>query len=148
MMKKRFPKKKLVSVVPPKMGASKSIMTHTPHKLHLSEEILEWCLLPGLATSEIDGSLIAFVVIALYYGYDRLTQTIAEKWAGIDASLLASYAALVAIAVVAAALLLGLWDMVAGRSPNTSQRVMRWRVVLQFVAICLAMAALYVSARY
>jgi hypothetical protein len=119
------------------------VISETEARAGVTGHHVRYVLAFGLA-----GSLIAFVVIALYYGYDRLTQTIAEKWAGIDASLLASYAALVAIAVVAAALLLGLWDMVAGRSPNTSQRVMRWRVVLQFVAICLAMAALYVSARY
>ena len=119
------------------------VISETEARAGVTGHHVRYVLAFGLA-----GSLIAFVVIALYYGYDRLTQTIAEKWAGIDASLLASYAALVAIAVMAAALLLGLWDMVAGRSPNTSQRVMRWRVVLQFVAICLAMAALYVSARY
>ena len=56
---------------------------------------------------------------------------------------------MIALAVVATVLLLGLWDMVSGRSPNTSQRVMRWRVVLvQFIAICLVMAALYLSAKY
>jgi hypothetical protein len=31
---------------------------------------------------------------------------------------------------------------------NTSQRVMRWRVVLQFIALCLVMAALYLSGKY
>jgi hypothetical protein len=36
--------------------------------------------------------------------------------------------------------------MVSGRSLSTSQKVMRWRVVLQFIAICLVMAALYLAA--
>jgi Hypoxia induced protein conserved region len=94
------------------------------------------------------GSAIAFVGIGLYFGYGTLTQTISEKWSQIDPTVLASYVVLIALAVVAAALLFGLWDMVAGRSPSTSQRVMRWRVVLQFIAICLAMAALYISAKY
>jgi Hypoxia induced protein conserved region len=94
------------------------------------------------------GSAIAFVGIGLYFGYSTLTQAISEKWSRVDANVLASYAVLVALAVAAAMLLLGLWDMVAGRSPNTSQKVMRWRVVLQFVAILLAMAALYLSAKY
>lgn len=93
------------------------------------------------------GSAIAFVGIGLYFGYGTLTQAIAETWSRIDVNVLASYAVLLALAVAAAVLLLGLWDMVAGRSPNTSQRVMRWRVVLQFIAICLAMAALYLSAK-
>ena len=94
------------------------------------------------------GSVIAFIGIGLYFGYGTLTQSISEKWSRIDPTALASYAVLVALAVTAAVLLLGLWDMVAGRSPNTSQKVMRWRVVLQFVAILLAMAGLYLSANY
>ena len=94
------------------------------------------------------GSVIAFIGIGLYFGYGTLTQSISEKWSRIDPTVLASYAVLVALAVTAAVLLLGLWDMVAGRSPNTSQKVMRWRVVLQFVAILLAMAGLYLSANY
>jgi NADH:ubiquinone oxidoreductase subunit H len=65
-----------------------------------------------------------------------------------DLATLVSYAIMIALAVVATVLLLGLWDMVSGRSLNTSQRVMRWRVVLQFIAICLVMAALYLSAKY
>ncbi|MEZ5817835.1 MAG: twin transmembrane helix small protein [Hyphomicrobiaceae bacterium] len=37
-------------------------------------------------------------------------------------------------------LLAGLWNMVrAGSSPNLSQKLMRWRVGLQFVAIVIAM---------
>jgi hypothetical protein len=35
--------------------------------------------------------------------------------------------------------------MVSGGSLNISQRVMRWRVVLQFIALCLVMGALYLS---
>jgi nitrogen fixation-related uncharacterized protein len=41
----------------------------------------------------------------------------------------------VAIGVVGVILLLGLWNMVRGGSPNTSQRLMRLRVLFQFVAI-------------
>jgi hypothetical protein len=92
------------------------------------------------------GSIIAFALIGLYSGYDRLTQMISEMSARIDRTMLVSSAVMVALAVVAAVLLLGLWEMVSGRSPNTSQRVMRWRVVLQFIAICLVMATLHLSA--
>jgi cytochrome bd-type quinol oxidase subunit 2 len=92
------------------------------------------------------GSVIALVLIGLYFGYDKLTQTISQV--RVNYSVLVPYAVLVAVAVVAAVLLLGLWDMVSGRSANTSQRVMRWRVVLQFIAVCLAMAALYLSAKF
>jgi len=42
-------------------------------------------------------------------------------------------------------LLAGLWNMLRGGSPNTSQLLMRWRVVLQFIALCLVMAAIYLA---
>ncbi|MDP2620460.1 MAG: twin transmembrane helix small protein [Hyphomicrobiales bacterium] len=48
-----------------------------------------------------------------------------------------------AVAAVAVVLLLGLWNMLRGGSGNLSQKLMRWRVVLQFLAIILIMAALY-----
>ena len=44
-------------------------------------------------------------------------------------------------------LLLGLLNMMRGGSPNTSQRLMRLRVLLQFVAIVVAMAALWAMGR-
>ncbi len=37
-------------------------------------------------------------------------------------------------------LLAGLWVMVRGKSPNLSQKLMRWRVGLQFVAVILLVA--------
>lgn len=39
---------------------------------------------------------------------------------------------------------LGLWNMVRkGSSPSLSQTLMRWRVGLQFLAIAIAMIAVY-----
>lgn len=52
--------------------------------------------------------------------------------------------ALVAVAVVLA---VGLWNMLRHGSANLSQRLMRWRVVLQFVAVVLMMTALYFGMR-
>jgi hypothetical protein len=49
-------------------------------------------------------------------------------------------AAVVAVALV---LLLGLANMMRGGSPNTSQRLMRLRVLLQFVAIVVIMGVLW-----
>jgi hypothetical protein len=49
----------------------------------------------------------------------------------------------VAIGVVGVILLLGLWNMVRGGSPNTSQRLMRLRVLFQFVAIVVIMAFIW-----
>jgi hypothetical protein len=53
----------------------------------------------------------------------------------------------IALAAVAFVLLLGLINMMRGGSPDTSQRLMRMRVLLQFVAIVIAMAALWAMSR-
>ena len=49
----------------------------------------------------------------------------------------------VAIGAVAVVLLLGLFNMMRGGSANTSQKLMRLRVLLQFVAIIVIMATLW-----
>lgn len=49
-------------------------------------------------------------------------------------------AAIIAVAVV---LLLGLINMMRGGSPNRSQKLMRLRVLLQFVAIIVIMATIW-----
>jgi hypothetical protein len=50
-----------------------------------------------------------------------------------------------ALAAVFIVLVLGLWNMMRGGSPNRSQRLMRWRVGLQFVAIILIMAVIWIA---
>jgi hypothetical protein len=40
-------------------------------------------------------------------------------------------------------LLAGLWNMMRGTSPNLSQTLMRWRVLLQFAAIVIGMLLVY-----
>ena len=52
-----------------------------------------------------------------------------------------------AIGAVAIVLLLGLFNMMRGGSPHTSQKLMRWRVVLQFLALVIIMAALWMASR-
>jgi hypothetical protein len=49
----------------------------------------------------------------------------------------------VMLIAVAGVLVLGLWNMMRGGNPSRSQRLMRWRVILQFIAIVIAMAAIY-----
>jgi hypothetical protein len=61
---------------------------------------------------------------------------------------LTAYVIPFALVAVATVLLLGLWNMMRGGSPNLSQTLMRWRVVLQFIALCLVMAAIYFSGKY
>ena len=53
----------------------------------------------------------------------------------------------IAVGAVALVLLMGLVNMMRGGSPNTSQRLMRLRVVLQFVAICITLFALWIMGR-
>ncbi len=56
---------------------------------------------------------------------------------------LAHYGVPVATGAVAIVLLLGLANMLRGGSPNTSQKLMRWRVVLQFIAIVIIMTTIW-----
>lgn len=63
------------------------------------------------------------------------------------ASLLGTFILPIAVAAVAVVLLLGLVNMMRGGSPNTSQKLMRWRVLLQFVAIVIAMVAVWAMGR-
>ena len=53
----------------------------------------------------------------------------------------------IAVGAVAVVLLLGLVNMMRGGSPNTSQKLMRWRVVLQFIAIIVIMLTVWVMHR-
>lgn len=53
----------------------------------------------------------------------------------------------VAVGVVAIILLLGLFNMMRGGSPNRSQKLMRLRVLAQFIAIIVIMAAIYFMQR-
>lgn len=57
--------------------------------------------------------------------------------------------ALVPIAIVAVAivLVLGLINMMRGGSPNTSQKLMRLRVLLQFIAIIIIMTTIWAMGR-
>jgi len=63
------------------------------------------------------------------------------------ASLLSTFILPAAAGAVALVLLLGLINMMRGGSPNTSQKLMRWRVLLQFVAIIIAMLAVWAMGR-
>jgi hypothetical protein len=53
----------------------------------------------------------------------------------------------IAVGAVAVVLLLGLYNMMRGGSPNTSQKLMRLRVLLQFVAIVIIMATIWAMGR-
>jgi hypothetical protein len=53
----------------------------------------------------------------------------------------------IALGAVALVLAFGLWNMVRGGSGNTSQKLMRLRVLLQFVAIVIVMITIWALGR-
>lgn len=56
------------------------------------------------------------------------------------------FLATLAVIAVLIVLVLGLWNLLLGKSPNRSQMLMRWRIGLQFVAIVMIM--LFVLVHY
>jgi hypothetical protein len=62
-------------------------------------------------------------------------------------SFLSSIVLPIAVGAVALVLLLGLINMMRGGSPNRSQKLMRLRVLLQFVAIVITMLAVWAMGR-
>jgi heme/copper-type cytochrome/quinol oxidase subunit 4 len=60
---------------------------------------------------------------------------------------LAHILVIMALAAIAIVLMLGLWNMMRGGSANRSQTLMRWRVILQFIAIVLIMGTLWMMGR-
>jgi hypothetical protein len=53
----------------------------------------------------------------------------------------------IALGAVAVVLGLGLFNMMRGGSPNTSQKLMRLRVLLQFVTIVIVMITIWALGR-
>ena len=76
-----------------------------------------------------------------------MAERIAGCYVAAMASFLSTFVLPVAVAAVALVLLLGLINMMRGGSPNTSQKLMRWRVALQFVAIVITMLAVWAMGR-
>ena len=52
-----------------------------------------------------------------------------------------------ALVVVAIVLLLGFLNFARGGSPQTSQKLMRWRVLMQFVALVIIMLTIWIMGR-
>jgi hypothetical protein len=63
------------------------------------------------------------------------------------ADFLSIYIVPIAIGAVAVVLLLGLINMMRGGSANTSQKLMRLRVLLQFIAIVVIMLTVWLMAK-
>lgn len=64
-----------------------------------------------------------------------------------EPALFFQYVSYIATGAVAVVLLMGLVNMFRRGSANTSQKLMRWRVGLQAVAIVILMAAFYFTHR-
>ena len=63
------------------------------------------------------------------------------------ANFLYSYGVPLAVGAVAIVLVFGLVNMMRGGSPDTSQRLMRLRVLFQFVALIIIMATIWAMGR-
>ena len=60
---------------------------------------------------------------------------------------LVDWAAPFAVAAVAVVLAMGLFNMLRGGSSALSQKLMRWRVILQFFAIVITMGVIWLKSR-
>ena len=63
------------------------------------------------------------------------------------ADFMSHFAVPIATGAVAVVLLLGLVNMMRGGSPNRSQKLMRLRVLLQFVAIIVIMLTVWIMSK-
>lgn len=96
----------------------------------------------------LTGVIAAFAAIAIYFGFDRIQESISAALAQNPSDVVrdvAPYATIALIAAIGAGLFLGLWNVMAGRDNNGSQNFMRFRVVAQFALVCMIMAMLYVT---
>jgi Hypoxia induced protein conserved region len=76
-----------------------------------------------------------------------MAESFAQCYVARMASILSKIILPIAVAAVALVLLLGLINMMRGGSANLSQRLMRLRVALQFVAIVITMLAVWAMGR-
>jgi len=94
------------------------------------------------------GVIAAFAAIAIYFGFDALSARIARALARHPSDIvqsLAPYAAVMLASAIVGGLMLGVWNILAGRSEDDSERFMRARIVTQFAIVCAIMALLYMS---
>lgn len=93
--------------------------------------------------------IAAFAGIAIYNGFDRLQAKFSAVLSQHPSEVLrafAPYAAIVLAGAIGVGLMLGLWNLISGRSEDGSQGFMRFRVAAQFALVCVIMAMFYVSA--
>ncbi len=94
------------------------------------------------------GVILAFTAIGVYFGFDRLQEGFTAALARNPSEVIraiAPYGAIIFLGSVLGAVMLGVWNLVAGHSEDDSESFMRRRVTTQFALICIMMAMLYVS---
>jgi hypoxia induced protein len=79
--------------------------------------------------------------------YPPMARTTAGCYVALMTVFLSKILLPVAVAAVAFVLMMGLVNMMRGGSPNTSQKLMRMRVLLQFVAIIITMLTVWAMGR-
>jgi len=115
--------------------------------------LLSWCMHRLRSRPRLLwlGTILGILAVSLFYGDAVITPAISVLSAVEGIVVLAPDLHVlvlpIAIGAVAFVLLLGLFNMMRGGSPNTSQRLMRLRVLMQFVAIVIAMAAIWLMGR-
>ena len=98
--------------------------------------------------ASMTGVIAAFAAIAVYFGFDTIQQDVSAALATHPAEVirtLAPYGATIVFGAIGGGLALGAWNMMAGRSADSSEHLMRLRVVTQFALICIVMAMFYLS---
>ena len=95
------------------------------------------------------GVVAMFAAIAIYNGFDTLQSKFSAALSQHPSEVLrafAPYAAIVLAGAIGVGLMLGIWNLISGRSKNDSQSFMRFRVAAQFALVCVIMTIFYVSA--
>jgi len=98
--------------------------------------------------ASMTGVIAAFAAIAVYFGFDTIQQDVSAALAAHPSEVirtLAPYGATIMFGAIGGGLALGAWNIMAGRSADSSEHLMRLRVVTQFALICIVMAMFYLS---
>jgi len=98
--------------------------------------------------ASMTGVIAAFAAIAIYFGFGTIEKHVSAALAAHPSQViqsLAPYGAAILFGAIGGGLALGIWNMIAGRSADSSEWLMRLRVATQFALICIVMAMLYLS---
>lgn len=95
------------------------------------------------------GIVVMFAAVAIYNGFDRIQNNISAALSQSPSDVflgIAPFAAIILAGLIGVGLMLGLWNLISGRSEDGTQGFMRFRVAAQLAVISMIMAMLYVSA--